>query len=76
MDLQQDQNKENGSDIEDYCHSCFSNGKDVLAAGFRETCNDFLCAKCFKRHTMPLPSRNHVLIDKASMHRSALKARN
>lgn len=36
----------------------------------------FLCAKCFKIHTMPLPSRNHVLIDKASMHQSALKARN
>lgn len=52
---------------ETLCDPCGSDGERISAEGFCTTCGDFLCADCFEVHTIPRPSRNHILLDKANM---------
>lgn len=68
--------KSSQSDVCEFCLPCENAGEKVPAKGFCETCEHYLCATCFSAHTIPLPCRNHVLLNENTMaKRKTTKAR-
>lgn len=68
---QKDPYLEKGSeeDVFETCLPCEVDGKHIPADGFCESCDHYLCTDCFRAHTVPLPCKNHRLLDAKEMPR-------
>ena len=55
------------------CQPCLDDGNLREAVGMCIDCQDYLCAQCFKIHTLPKPMRNHQLLDKEQMLQSQIR---
>ncbi|XP_053376512.1 uncharacterized protein LOC123533291 [Mercenaria mercenaria] len=66
-----------GSDDADqlYCLPCKQDGSRVPAFGYCQNCAEHLCETCYKVHTKPSPSRNHILLDRTQMPKTQDKGR-
>ncbi|XP_053403960.1 uncharacterized protein LOC128558498 [Mercenaria mercenaria] len=58
-------------DGEVFCQPCSSDGDRMVAKGYCENCNEYLCATCLKVHRKQAMSRNHKVLEGGNM----LKAR-
>ncbi|XP_052818278.1 uncharacterized protein LOC128244302 [Mya arenaria] len=50
-----------------YCQPCEEGGKHVVAEGFCQTCEEYMCVSCIEYHKRLKISRNHVLLSKDKM---------
>ncbi|XP_052817605.1 uncharacterized protein LOC128243726 [Mya arenaria] len=50
-----------------YCQPCGEGGKRVVAQGFCQTCEEYMCAPCVEYHKRLKMSRNHRLLSKNKM---------
>lgn len=57
-----------------YCEPCQSaDDICVLAEGFCQTCEEYLCHNCFKYHRLPTPSKHHVLLEMSQVSRQPVR---
>ena len=72
-----DKDLPNSSDevLPPHCQPCSNDGELLPAEGFCETCAEYLCDTCYKAHTIPTPSRNHVLLDKKQILRNSFNTK-
>jgi hypothetical protein len=59
--------RKESSDIIRSCQPCKVDGDTVLAEGFCENCNEFLCSSCIKAHRKLAVTKNHVIKSKDEM---------
>ena len=61
--------EEDAAELEKYCikmcSSCAEDGTQVVAVGFCQDCQDFLCESCVDAHRKTKLTKNHVIIDVA-----------
>ncbi|XP_060553965.1 E3 ubiquitin-protein ligase TRIM45-like [Ruditapes philippinarum] len=50
-----------------FCQPCSSDGDTMVAIGYCQNCNEYLCAVCLKVHRKQAVSRNHIILDGDNM---------
>ncbi|XP_060565735.1 transcription intermediary factor 1-alpha-like [Ruditapes philippinarum] len=50
-----------------FCQPCNSDGETMVAIGYCQNCNEYLCAVCLKVHRKQAVSRNHIILDGDNM---------
>ncbi|XP_060559303.1 transcription intermediary factor 1-alpha-like [Ruditapes philippinarum] len=45
-----------------FCQPCNSDGETIVAIGYCQNCNEYLCAICLKVHRKQAVSRNHIIL--------------
>ncbi|XP_060559306.1 uncharacterized protein LOC132719547 [Ruditapes philippinarum] len=57
-----------------FCQPCSSDGDTMVAIGYCQNCNEYLCAVCLKVHRKQAMSRNHIILDGDNMPKVSLPA--
>ncbi|XP_053403818.1 uncharacterized protein LOC123555979 [Mercenaria mercenaria] len=59
--------KSSAEDGEAFCQPCSSDGDWMIAVGYCENCNEYMCSACLKVHRKQAISRNHDILEGENM---------
>ncbi|XP_053403913.1 uncharacterized protein LOC123554658 [Mercenaria mercenaria] len=66
--------KSSAEDGEVFCQPCSSDGDWMVAMGYCENCNEYLCATCLKVHRRQAVSRNHKVLEGENMPKARMSS--
>ncbi|XP_045200796.2 uncharacterized protein LOC123554611 [Mercenaria mercenaria] len=66
--------RSSAEDGEVFCQPCSSDGDWMVAMGYCENCNEYLCATCLKVHRRQAVSRNHKVLEGENMPKARMSS--
>ncbi|XP_053403962.1 uncharacterized protein LOC128558500 [Mercenaria mercenaria] len=66
--------RSSAEDVEVFCQPCSSDGDWLVAKGYCENCNEYLCATCLKVHRKQAMSKNHKVLEGEDMPKARMSS--